>query len=814
MKKNYNPINRLRAFLIFSAVLFSIGIKAQTVTLNAVLSGNVTAADAKTDGDLTNLCSTCDEGYIKFDLSSVPVGATITSASLKIVAITPSTTSGSLVNKITSTTLDAATAGTGFYAAAANTAWTGKWSFTTALPVTFNLPINPTGITDLNTSHAAGQITYGVVRGSTNVYTLGGYNNAITSNQPQLVVTYGYPCAGAPTAGTVTAPTAACSGTNFYLGLAGSDFSTGITYQWQSSPNGTVYTNIAGAIYSVDTVSQTASTFYRCIVTCTASGLPSTTNAVNVTMNPFSVCYCASNATNISDEDILNVSVGNISNSSTCTTTGGGSSILNEYSDYTAVMPANLGQSAIIPFSVQVGTCGGNYTNSVAIYIDLDQNGSYADAGENVYLSAAGTNGAHIESGTFTVPAGAMLGNTGMRVISRETGTPSTITPCGTYSYGETEDYIVNITVPPACAQPIGLTAAAITANSANLGWTESGTATAWDIEWGVAGFTPTGTPTIAMASANPTTLNGLAANTSYSFYVRANCGTSTSFWTGPYSFTTLLITCTPSPAIYPTIPFSETFDSTWINICATKDVPTDVWRNSPSSGNNSWRKQDEGATASWQFPAGGLVVPVSSGAASFHSYGAAAGLIGSLDLYVDLSSASPLSLAFDYVNLTGTDSLMIQLSTDGGANFGSVLAGYGTSTWAAQAVSLGVVGSATSVIRFSAISDYGNDDIGIDNVNVLPTASLGIKNNPDKAISIYPNPSNGTFNIAIKNANYDELLISVIDLQGKEVYTMSDKNISADYNKQVDLSGLAKGMYYIKLHTDSEVKVQKLIIQ
>jgi phage-related protein len=82
------------------------------------------------------------------------------------------------------------------------------------------------------------------------------------------------------------------------------------------------------------------------------------------------------------------------------------------------------------------------------------------------------------------------------------------------------------------------------------------------------------------------------------------------------------------------------------------------------------------------------------------------------------------------------------------------------------------------------------------------------------QTINIYPNPTNGLFNIAIKNANYNELLVSIVDIQGKEVYVISDKNTTADYNKQIDLTGIAKGMYYIKLSTSTDVKIQKLIIQ
>lgn len=80
--------------------------------------------------------------------------------------------------------------------------------------------------------------------------------------------------------------------------------------------------------------------------------------------------------------------------------------------------------------------------------------------------------------------------------------------------------------------------------------------------------------------------------------------------------------------------------------------------------------------------------------------------------------------------------------------------------------------------------------------------------------ISIYPNPTNGLVTIAIKNANIETLIISVVDIQGKEVFASRESNIATNYNKLINLEGLSKGMYYIKLSTGADVKIQKLIVQ
>jgi hypothetical protein len=73
------------------------------------------------------------------------------------------------------------------------------------------------------------------------------------------------------------------------------------------------------------------------------------------------------------------------------------------------------------------------------------------------------------------------------------------------------------------------------------LGWTAGGTESSWNIEYGVFGFSPSGTPTNTGVS-NPFNLTGLSAATTYQYYVQADCGGSagSSEWVGPFTFTTL----------------------------------------------------------------------------------------------------------------------------------------------------------------------------------------------------------------------------------------------------------------------------------
>src|SRR5690606_3036381 len=109
-------------------------------------------------------------------------------------------------------------------------------------------------------------------------------NLATYKHRPNIKITHvaGTPCSGTPTAGTATVSTRNCASEPVTLALTGNTIASGMTIQWQSSPAGAnTFTNISGATNASYTVTnQTASTDYRCIVTCTNSNNSATSNIV------------------------------------------------------------------------------------------------------------------------------------------------------------------------------------------------------------------------------------------------------------------------------------------------------------------------------------------------------------------------------------------------------------------------------------------------------------------------------------------------------------------------------------------------------
>ena len=331
------------------------------------------------------------------------------------------------------------------------------------------------------------------------------------------------PCADPALAGTASSsPAAACAGQNITLSLDGDPTIIGLTYQWQSSANGVVYTDIASATNSSLTTTQTTLTYYQCIVTC-ASGTPATSAAVSVPMNAFLDCYCSSSPGSTGDEEILNVTLGTLNNTSDCATTGVGASVLNQYSDYTNVAAPILSRTVSYPLSLEIGTCGFDYDNMSKVFIDFNQDGTF-DATEEVYVAAAAVTGPHLETGAITIPLTATLGITKMRVINSETSDPLSISACGQYYYGETEDYLVEIGAAPSCIQPTALQWQSGTTSTAVLSWNAGGTETDWEVEYGPVGFALGSGTVVNVTTTATTTLSALTANTFYTAYVRAIC--------------------------------------------------------------------------------------------------------------------------------------------------------------------------------------------------------------------------------------------------------------------------------------------------
>ncbi|RIY07063.1 M4 family metallopeptidase, partial [Hymenobacter rubripertinctus] len=149
------------------------------------------------------------------------------------------------------------------------------------------------------------------------------------------------------------------------------------------------------------------------------------------TTPPPAVAYCTSKGTSVAYEWIDYVKLGTIARTSAA---DGG-----YYNGTATSTSVAAGSSQTISFSA--GFASTAYTENWKVYIDYNQDGDFTDAGETV-VSGSSASTTTLTS-TFTVPTTAKTGATRMRVVMSDA---AATTSCGSFSYGETEDYTLNIT--------------------------------------------------------------------------------------------------------------------------------------------------------------------------------------------------------------------------------------------------------------------------------------------------------------------------------------------------------------------------------
>ena len=78
----------------------------------------------------------------------------------------------------------------------------------------------------------------------------------------------------------------------------------------------------------------------------------------------------------------------------------------------------------------------------------------------------------------------------------------------------------------------------------------------------------------------------------------------------------------------------------------------------------------------------------------------------------------------------------------------------------------------------------------------------------------VFPNPAHRTLNILINNERLKQLSVEIRNIRRKVVYKDKVSNLVGNYSKQIDVSSLAKGVYYLKVKEDEFVSISKIIIQ
>ena len=268
-----------------------------------------------------------------------------------------------------------------------------------------------------------------------NLYGNGGMVHCVTQQQPKALTTPPIVDTQAPTTPTnLKAEGTTQNRTN--LSWNASTDNVGVTGYLVYKGNSLITTLTTTVYTATDLTAETAYTF-TIKAKDAAGNISSASNVVSVTTLPIEDTppnnnrYCESAGYDTSGEIIKKVIFGTINKNSSGT---------NGYEDFT-YFSTDIAVGNRYKITIKPKWFYGRYREGYAVYIDYNQDGDFTDVGEKVW-SKSPTRAKSV-SGNIIIPTAAQLGATRMRISMKGGAIP---TPCGTFEYGQVEDYTINIT--------------------------------------------------------------------------------------------------------------------------------------------------------------------------------------------------------------------------------------------------------------------------------------------------------------------------------------------------------------------------------
>jgi hypothetical protein len=150
--------------------------------------------------------------------------------------------------------------------------------------------------------------------------------------------------------------------------------------------------------------------------------------------------YCTSNPTSTAGARIDSVSFSNILRQNPAGCTG--------YTNNTPIT-GNVEPGQTLPIFIRLNSCDAtNVDKIVKVFIDANNDGDFTDANETLATSGV-INGNGDFTGSVTIPSALVAGRyTLLRIVMQETNNAASVTSCGTYTRGETQDYRILAVTP------------------------------------------------------------------------------------------------------------------------------------------------------------------------------------------------------------------------------------------------------------------------------------------------------------------------------------------------------------------------------
>lgn len=623
------------------------------------------------------------------------------------------------------------------------------------------------------------------------------------------------PCNGIPTAGDIISDPEPCAGVNFTMSLSGATQAAGLTYQWYKSDGTMPYAPIFGATNTYFTTNIQVTTFFYVVVTCNNSAVTDTTSVFQMNVAPFYHCYCISNSTTPAGADIGNVRVvslpGNVPklNNGTATPLNNNPNATAVYTDYRlAVPPTVMYLDSIYAVYVTQINSGVFTSSTVSVWIDTNRDG-YFDPGEKFlheYTSSTSNPEQRVQD-TFQMLVTAQAGITGMRVVLEQGSNPDPV-PCGIYTGGETEDYLVDIRF-PSCNGPADAGTAYISDTSGCVGYFITVMDTTHerersDIQW-LWQYSPDGNSWAEVAgSQGRDTIEHIV--------------------TGPVHFRLRMICF-------------QTMDTTFSNeVSLSVNPAVSCYCFSQAIGG----ALDSSDIGGFKLNATLDSINISSGGPHLMNAAASRGRtdytrIATPELWIDSTYTFQVShIMRSTIHADAKITLFIDFNADLDYDIPQervwttqTSAGYFVATtqiqipqWAIPDVPTGMRLILNNNVDPNIPSDeacgtYTSGETE-DYVVIFRSPITGVNTVRNVSwINVYPNPTEGKFSVSfVALKEVDAVKINVSNVTGQQIMEQQYEKTGKQFSQEFDISGIAKGVYFVEIIADNERQVKKLILR
>jgi hypothetical protein len=141
----------------------------------------------------------------------------------------------------------------------------------------------------------------------------------------------------------------------------------------------------------------------------------------------------------------------------------------------------------------------------------------------------------------------------------------------------------------------------------------------------------------------------------------------------------------------------------------------------------------------------------------------------------------------------------------DAGAGFASYL---WSTTETTQTISVTTNGQYIVTVTTAGVGCSDSDTINVNFTSGVVNIDGSVTN-----ISLYPNPSNGPFNVSIDNIETSNLVIDIMDMTGRIVYNRYVGSVSGNTIESFDMTNLRMGTYVLRVMANGKSTQMRFII-